>query len=63
MSRGKDLGLEEARNMCKLNRFAREHPSQADERLWPLMESVSKGFPEGVLKTARTISLAEGYRK
>lgn len=43
MSRGKYLSLEEARNMGKLNRFAKEHPSHADGRFWPLLEAVAKG--------------------
>lgn len=43
MSRGKYLSLEEARNAGKLKRFAKEHPSQADERFWPLLKSVAKG--------------------
>ena len=45
MSRGKYLSLEEARNMGKLKRFAKEHPSQADGRFWPLLEAVAKGKP------------------
>ena len=45
MSRGKYLSLEEARNMGKLARFAKEHSSQADERFWPLLEAVAKGKP------------------
>ena len=32
MSRGKHLSLEEARNMGKLKRFAKEHPSEGDEK-------------------------------
>lgn len=42
MSQGKYLSLEEARNMGKLDRFSKEHPSQADGRFWPLLESVAK---------------------
>jgi len=47
MAVGKYLSLEEARNMGKLDRFAKEHPSQADERFWPLMKAAAKGLPEG----------------
>ena len=45
MSRGKYLSLEEARNMGKLNQFAKEHPSRADERFWPLLEAAATGTP------------------
>ena len=45
MSRGRYLSLEEARNVGKLKRFAKEHPSQADERFWPLLEAIAKGKP------------------
>ena len=45
MSQGKYLSLEEARNMGKLDRFAKEHPSQSNERFWPLLEAVAKGSP------------------
>ncbi len=45
MSRGKYLSLEEARNMGRLKRFAKEHPSKADRRFWPLLEAVAKGKP------------------
>ncbi len=47
MSRGKYLSLEEARNTGKLDRFAKEHPSQADGRFWPLLEVTAKGKPTG----------------
>lgn len=46
MSRGKFLSLEEARNTGKLKRFAKEHPSQADERFWPALEAAAKGLQE-----------------
>ena len=47
MSRGKYLSLEEARKLGKLDQFAKEHPAQADERFWPLLEAASKGLLEG----------------
>ncbi len=47
MARGKYLSLEEARKMGKLARFAKEHPSEADGRFWPLIEGAAKGSPEG----------------
>jgi len=34
MSRGKYLSLEEARKMGKLDRFAKEHPTEGDEKLF-----------------------------
>ena len=43
MSRGKYLSFEEARKMEKLGRFAKEHPSKADGRFWPLLDSIVKG--------------------
>ena len=46
MARGKYLSLEEARQAKRLNRFAKEHPSQADERFWPLLDAASKGLLE-----------------
>ena len=45
MTRDKYLSLEEARKVGKLKQFAKEHPSQADERFWPLMRAVT-GSPE-----------------
>ena len=47
MARGKYLSLEEARKRGKLKQFAKEHPSQADERFWPLLKAAAKGSPEG----------------
>lgn len=29
----------------RLDQFAKEHPSQADERFWPLLEFAIKGSP------------------
>lgn len=44
MSRGKYLSLEEARNAEKLEQFAKEHPSEANEpRFKSLLEAMSKG--------------------
>jgi hypothetical protein len=43
MSRGKYLSLEEARKSGKLDRFAREHPSEGDHnRFSRLLEEMSK---------------------
>lgn len=47
MGHGKYLSLEEARKLGKLDQFAKEHPAQADERFWPLLEAASKGLLEG----------------
>jgi len=41
MSQGKYLSLEEARKLGKLDQFAKEHPSQADERFWSLLDAVT----------------------
>ena len=46
MSFGKYLSLEEARKSCKLKQFAKEHPSQADERFPRLLEAMAKGTLE-----------------
>ena len=43
MAIGKYLSLEEARKKGKLKRFAKEHPSKADGRFWPLLDSIVKG--------------------
>ena len=43
MSIGKYLSLEEARKKGLLKRFAKEHPSVADERFWPALESAAIG--------------------
>ena len=34
MARGKYLSLEEARKMKRLDRFAKEHPSEGDKKLF-----------------------------
>ena len=47
MSRGKYLSLEEARKSGKLNRFAKEHPSEANrERFNRLLDEMSKTTEE-----------------
>ena len=56
MAIGKYLSLEEARNSGKLKRFAKEHPSQADERFWPLLEAVAKGLPKAPQTSSRGAS-------
>ena len=56
MSRGKYLSLEEARNMGKLKRFAKEHPSQSDGRFQPLLEAVAKGKPADQKTSSRGVS-------
>ncbi len=43
MAIGKYLSLEEARKKNLLDRFAKEHPSVADGRFWPLLNSIIKG--------------------
>ena len=48
MARGKYLSLEEARKTKGgLKRFAKEHPSQADERFRPLLKAMVRGKLEG----------------
>ena len=47
MSIGKYLSLEEARKKNKLKRFIKEHPSKADGRFWPLLDSIVKGKQSG----------------
>ena len=59
MARGRYLSLEEARNMGKLTRFAKEHPSQADERFWPLLEAAARGLPTSEKTSVPAAS--EGY--
>jgi hypothetical protein len=47
MSRGKHLSLEEARKSGKLDRFAKEHPSDTDqERFERLLDAMSRGVLE-----------------
>jgi hypothetical protein len=51
MSRGKYLSLEEARKSGKLDRFANEHPTEADrDRFKRLLDAMS----QGVLEEAET---------
>jgi hypothetical protein len=51
MSRGKYLSLEEARRTSQLDRFAKEHPMEADgDRFGRLLEAMS----QGVLEEAET---------
>ena len=59
MARGKYLSLEEARRMKRLDRFAKEHPSQADERFSPLLNAMARGLLEGGRTSHRAAS--EGY--
>ncbi len=63
MSRGKYLSLEEARKGetkgATIKRFCKEHPSQADGRFWPLLETVAKGKPEDRQTSSRAASV--GY--
>ena len=47
MARGKYLSLEEARKSGKLARFAKDHPSKADKRFWPLLDVMARGTLEG----------------
>lgn len=48
MSRGKYLSLEEARKTGALDRFAKEHPSEANRsRFKRLLEAMSQGVLEG----------------
>jgi hypothetical protein len=47
MSRGKYLSLEEARKSGKLDRFAKEHPSEGDrQRFDRLLDEMSKTIEE-----------------
>lgn len=47
MSRGKYLSLEEARKCGALDRFAKEHPLDADrDRFKRLLEAMSQGILE-----------------
>ena len=54
MARGKYFSLEEARKQGKLKQFAKEHPSQADGRFWPLLDAMARG----TLEARQTSSLA-----
>ncbi len=60
LARGKYLSLEEARKGetkgATIGRFCKEHPSQADERFWPLLEAVAKGKPAVQQTSSRAAS-------
>ena len=43
MSIGKYLSLEEARKKNLLDRFCKEHPSEAAKRFWPLLDAIVRG--------------------
>ena len=46
VARGKYLSLEEARRSRKIDRFCKEHPSEADpERFERLLDAVCRGKP------------------
>ena len=46
MARGKYLSLEEARKAGKLDQFAREHPSEGDQKaLKQLLDKMAEGKP------------------
>jgi hypothetical protein len=53
MSRGKYLSLEQARHRGLLERFAKKHPSEEDERLFDrLLEAMAQGErPKATAKT------------
>jgi hypothetical protein len=54
MSRGKYLSLEEARKSGALDRFAKEHPSEADrDRFARLLDAMSRGDLEAKGTSAR----------
>jgi len=47
MSRGKYLSLEEARNSGKIDRFAKENPSEGEEdKFDTLLEKIAAGKPK-----------------
>lgn len=59
MSRGKYFSLEEARKSGKLDRFAKEHPSETDqERFERLLDAMSRGVleEEGTSRSGRSAS-------
>ena len=48
MSTGKYINLEKARKDKKLDRFAKEHPSEGDKKLFDkLFNAMAKKKPEG----------------
>ena len=56
MPTGKYLSLEEARKTGKIDRFAKEHPSQADERFASLLEAMVRGTPLGPQTSSQGVS-------
>ena len=40
------ISLEKARKQERLDKFAKEHPSEADARFWPLLDAMAKGSLE-----------------
>lgn len=58
MSRGKYLNLDEARKSGKLDRFCKEHPSEADEerfrQLFDAMVNPAKSEPKNSAKDEKT---------
>ena len=57
MARGKYLSLEEARNLGKLDQFAKEHPSAGDwGKFNRLFQAMAEGEPPDSLKKARVKS-------
>jgi hypothetical protein len=57
MSRGKYLSLEEARKSGKLDRFAKEHPSETDQHRF---ERLLRSMSQGVLEDEETSSPERG---
>lgn len=56
MARGRYLSLEEARNAGTFIRFAKEHPSQADERFSCLLDAMSKASQEEPRTSSEAVS-------
>ena len=55
MSRGKYLSLEEARKQKQLDRFAKEHPSEADKSVFDkLFTAITGGKPKTPPKDDQT---------
>ena len=49
MSHGKYLSLEEARKSGKLGRFAKEHPSEGEKKLFNrLLDAMAQGGPPSI---------------
>ena len=54
MARGKYLSLEEARRDGRLDRFAKEHPSEGDAELFAkLLKAMAEGKPLSKAETSR----------